>query len=314
VSDSWLGWAISNPLMKVMSLVLAVVTWLYVQGDEVHVGVIKAPVVWSLPAGLVSVEPLPKTITMDVRGTRAAIRFAQEKVVRVPVDLNEVGMGEHALEFGSFPASGLPPSVEVLALQPKSLRFTLDELALRKVAIKPALVGEPEPGFEVREVTFDPPVVDIQGPRTTVDALRHVSTQPLDVSRLRDDVTTEISLDLPRSVTMQAEVVPVATILVVPTMERRVLSGVQVHVWSRYDYVPEEQRVEVTLEGPTSELQGVTAEQVVAFVHLPDPAERSRYEVWYGPRGGVRVRVLHPGSAKVKVVGVQPPNISVRHR
>jgi hypothetical protein len=67
----------------------------------------------------------------------------------------------------------------------------------------------------------------------------------------------------------------------------------------------------VTFEGPQDEVRRLGSQNVVAFVHLPEPADRGRYEAWFGPQDGVRVRVLHAGGGEVKVIGVQPPTIAV---
>jgi hypothetical protein len=99
---------------------------------------------------------------------------------------------------------------------------------------------------------------------------------------------------------------------VAPNLEREVLTSVPVSVWNNTGaWRPSVQSVAVTLEGPAAELRQLTPEDVVAFVHLPDAPERSRYEAPYGPSEGVRLRILHGRSSRVTVVRVEPAAVEV---
>ncbi|HHO54620.1 MAG TPA: hypothetical protein ENK18_28030 [Deltaproteobacteria bacterium] len=312
--EGWTAWVTGNLWSKLLALVLALAAWLYVQGEQVHEQTMKATVQWKLPPKLVTTEPLPTSLALVVRGTRTATRSAEHMVARLPVDISEIGVGEHGLEFDAFPMTGLPPSLQVVSIKPSSLRFTLDELAVTKVKVRPVLVGDPGDGFEIQESTVDPPVIEVRGPRSKVASLREVSTRSIDVSGLVSDTISDVDLDLPRGVELASEVVPTASIVVVPTSERRVLTQVPVLVWGRYDFQPEEAHVDVTLEGPAGQLEGVTFDRVVAMVHVPEPAVEDRYEAWFGPQEGVRMRILHPGGEDVEVVAVQPPQVTVVRR
>jgi YbbR domain-containing protein len=305
---------LSNPGYKLLSALLAVSIWWYVQGDEVLDAKVKARVDWTLPPDLVPTEPLPSTVTLSLRGTRAATRRAREVEVRVPVDLTDVGVGEHGLEFASMTPAGLPPTLEVTGYSPSSLRFEIDELGVRKVKIEAALVGDPAEGFRVEDVVVVPQVIEVSGPRSVVDVLREVRTQPIDVSGLTSDAVRAVGLDVPRMVRANASEPPEARITVAATLQQRDISGVQVHVWEQWDWRPREQTVSLTLEGPAAILRDIDPADVVAFVHLPDEPDRARYEVPHGPQEGLRLRVIHPGGEDVRVISVRPPRVTVERR
>ncbi|MBX2797976.1 MAG: hypothetical protein KTR31_09915 [Myxococcales bacterium] len=311
-APDWLvGSVVANPWTKLLAVMFAVGAWLYVQGDEVHEQRITANVQWVLPVNLVTTEPLPTAVVLRVRGTREATRRAQEAVVQLPIDISDVGIGEHSLQFDNFEARGLPTNVALLAIEPHVLRYGLDEVGNRKVSVRPVMVGDPTPGFEVGDVQLEPQVVDLRGARSKVASLREVATQPIDVSGLTQDAVVGVNLDLPRGVTLASDSVPTATIQVVPQIERRVVTEVPVHVWGRHDYRPLVEVVDVTLEGPTRQLRGVNRQRVVAFVQLPESPEQSRYDAAFGPREGVRLRVVHPGGEDVAVAAVTPSTIEV---
>lgn len=303
------SWVLSNPWTKLASLLLAAAIWLYVQGEEIHEAKVKARISFVLPPDLLATEPLPMQATLTVRGTRAATRRAQDADVQVPVDLSGLGVGEHGLDLGSFPAQGLPQATEVLAVQPASIRFVLDEVAVRKVRVDPVLVGEPAEGFEIGEVVLEPSVVELSGPRGAMASLREVSTQPIDVSGLRSDVVREVALELPRNVVSDA-LPPLARIPVVSRRGRRELVEIPVDVRGRPDWRVEPAVVSLVLEGPAPTLAGIDPEDVSALVHLPDGPDRGRYEVRLGDAEGARLQIVQPGEG-VSVVSMSPEVLTV---
>lgn len=307
---AWWQALVSNPWTKLLSVALATFTWLYVQGEEVHETRIKAPIAWSLPPTLVATEPLPTSATLTVKGTRSAARKARGATVRLVVDVSELDAGDHTLEIAGLVPEGLPPSVELRAIAPGSVRFTLDEVATRSVKVRPVLVGDPADGYVITTTVAEPPVVEVRGPRSAVSLLREVQTRPVDVTGLDESGDHPALLDLPRGVEPSADVV--TRIEVVSKVEQRRIEEVPVFVRGAPDWTATPATVTVLLEGPVARLGDVDADEVAAFVHLPDPADRPRYEAWFGPDEGARVEVMHEGGDDVKVLAIAPPSIVVQ--
>jgi len=293
---------------------LALSAWLYVQGDEVHETKLKARVAWTLPEGLTTTEQLPVTVTVLVRGTRQGVRTAEASTVIVPADLTDFSVGEHVVDLESMGVRGLPPGVDLLSVLPSAMRFVLDDVATRKVALDAKLVGDPAPGFAIASVSLDPAVVEVSGPRVVLADLPSIATKPIDVSGLAADTIVDVSFDPPRGVFVGDQAPPRAAIRMVPEVERRVLQGVPVYVWRNYDWRPEVAMVEVTVEGPAESLRQMGTEHVVAFVHLPDRPSDASYEAAHGPTEGVRLRILHPGGEEVDVISVSPNRVKVVQR
>ncbi len=303
-----LSFLLEHPFAKLFSLLLAGAIWFYVQGEEIHDARVRAEIDWQLPPGLMSVEPLPTQVAMTIRGTRVATRRARDMPVRIVVDLRDAGVGEHGVDLSTAPRQGLPSGLEVLAIAPNAVRFVLDEVTTRRVAISALLVGDPAEGFAISEVTLDPDVVEVRGPRSAIAGLDAIRTQPIDVSGIAETAPRQVVLDLPRSVTLEG-LPPVAQVAVSSRRERRVIEDVPVHVRGHWDWRPEPATVDVTLEGRASVLAAVTPELVAAVVVVPDGTVRQTFDAWWGPQDGVRLEVLRP--AGVDAASVQPPSVKV---
>lgn len=303
-----------HPQYKLLALALALIAWTYVQGDEVHDTRIRVPVVWTLPRGLTSPEALPSSVTLHVRGTRAATRRAREAEVVLPVDVGGIGVGEHALSFGDFQPRGLPSGVEVLSTAPSSIRFVLDEVAGRKVTVKPVLVGEPGSDHLIESVDVQPEVVEVVGPRATVERLREVDTAPIDVSRITSDTRVRVELDLPRAVRLvDPTVQPEAEIHVVRRDTTRAYQATVVVQGGNDGWIVHPGTVRVELRGPAGALGEIDEHEVVVVIP-PPRGLAGRFEAVWDPGGQGNLRVLHPAGRRVDVRSVEPARVEVLRR
>lgn len=304
----------SNARFKVLSVLLALLAWLYVQSDQVHETKVKARLAWTLPGELTATEPLPPTVTVLVRGNRQGVRATEASTLVVPADLTGYAVGEHVLELEALGVRGLPTGVEVLSVLPGAMRFELDELATRKVELAPRLVGDPAPGFEVEAVVLDPGVVEVSGPRDALATLGTVDTKPIDVSGLAAPTILDVAVDPPRGMEVRSAVPARASVRIVPLVEERALQGVPVYVWRHDDWVAEPGMIDVVVQGPSAALRSLASDNVVAFVHLPDRPDQGVYEAAHGPTEGVRVRLLHEGPEGIDVVEMNPPRVKAVRR
>ncbi|MEZ4241681.1 MAG: CdaR family protein [Myxococcota bacterium] len=307
--------SVANPWTKIMSLLLALATWLYVQGEDGRVERVQAQIAWNRPDDLVATEALPVSAMITVRGTRSAVNKAHQIPMRLVVDITTLDKGEHEVDLTSIPVEGLPPSVERLAITPSTVRFELEKVATHSVRVDPILVGEPAEGYAVARALTDPQVVEVRGPTGAVASLRQVPTRPIDVSKIDRTVERTVDLDLPRGVELSGAPVIRATVEVVSRNDQRRMDAVPVYVKaSQEGWRVSPDRIAVVLEGPTDELRAVQPGQLAAYVHLPDQAERGgqTLELSFGRGPGPRVEVL-VGDTSVRAVAIEPATVTATH-
>lgn len=304
---------VAHPVQKLASLLLAIGAWWYVQGGQVTEVKLRAAIEWKLPPGLATTEPLPQSVTLSLKGSRSAIRRAQHAEVHLSADLSEIQVGEHTVELASLDPQGLTQGVNITAWSPSSVRLVLDEESVRKVRVKLVTVGDPPSGYSVIRSSIEPGVVEVKGSRIVTSQLLDVSTKPVDVSGLMGDFDAPVELDLPWGVEPAGGTQVRCHIDVEPVVERRVFEDIPLVVRNSA-FGSTTTTVSVTLQGPTAELRAIDPTQVAALVELPDDAIRSRYEVAFGPKEGVRIAVVHPAMDAVRVLSVRPSVIEVSKR
>jgi len=301
----------SNPGYKLLSLGIALVAWLWVQGSQVIPARVRAQVVWTSPTGLMAVEALPASVTLTVVGPRHATRMAAQGEVRIPIDLSKSDQGPVSLDLSTFAIDGLPANLTVTDIEPSTLKFTLDSILAKKVRVEARTIGDPAEGWQVAAVDVDPQVVSIRGPRAVVSSVSTVATLPVDVSDFVEDAEQRVDLDLPRNTELVTDDPIRVSVDVEPRFVTLDLEAVPVQVWEGDGWTVDPATVRVVLQGPSEELSRIGDDDVVAFVHLPAEPTRKSYDPAYGPTSGTRLRVLHPGGDEVTVEAVTPARVKV---
>ncbi len=302
----------ADPGRKLFALIIAVAAWLVVQGDEQHETQIQAAVEWTLPKGLVAVEPLPQQVGVRIRGTRTATRRASHLPVRLTVDITAMRPGAHEIDLASRALDGVSPSVEVVGLSPSAVVIALDEQITRKVRVDGATVGEPADGWMVGTASVEPGFVEFTGPRVLVSALKRAHTLPVDVTGLAQDTSVAVGLDLPRSVDADPPTVTVTVDLEAKAV-RQVFTSVPVEVRGHPDWIPAVEVADLTLEGPSAALASLRPEDILVVMLLPEPPRRDRYVAAFGTDEGARLTAFVLGAPDVVAVALVPDEIEV-HR
>lgn len=161
---------------KVLSLVLAFLLWtsvsllgtrtLTVQG--VSVGLV------NLREDLALTESLG-TVDIRVRAPRSLLRQRDPRdLVRAFLDLASRGLGPQS---GDVTVSPTDPRVDILAVLPPRLSFTLDPVVQRSLPVEVVPEGTPAAGFQVGEATVEPKTVTVRGALGKIQAAEAVEVR-----------------------------------------------------------------------------------------------------------------------------------------
>ena len=302
---------VRNPHYKLLSVAIAVMAWLFVQGRTLTDGTVVAEVEYLRPEGLATVDELD-TVNVLVEGSRSALLRAKRGQVKVLVDLRESSAGTQYVVFGTETGVDGLSGVTVMGYEPPSWTLELDQLGEFNVRVKPDWFAPPD-GYSVARVTTEPSVVAISGPVTAIKRLNGViSTKPMNLEKVREDGQRKVELDVPPQIQVIGGNGVLARIDIEPTRDSKVFV-VPVAVANR-DWVAEVETVRVKLEGPSGDVRRIKDTDIVVLAYLPDNPTRTDYDVRYGPREGLRLQVIHPGGEEVQIRSIDPPSLEVKRR
>lgn len=296
-----------NLWLKVFSLVVSIALFTVVHGSEAGQRSLQVPVVAMLPpesSGKILMGELPDKIKVTLRGSRSVVNSIHA-VDSVQIDLTS------APRYYSFEASlfGLPAGIDVQAT-PATLALDWEQRHEKKLPVRVQLAGLPEPGSElVGSPQVTPSRVLVKGPRSIVDGLRELPTDPVSLTGLAVG-THRIHvpfLALPRQVTIVGAPEATVELTMEPRRAQRRLRRLTVAatgVTGPATIRPP--HVDVIVAASEEVLAELDPEHVVPVVEFPADA----------PEGlALSLPLVVRGlDESVRVVRVDPPEVLVRVR
>ncbi len=185
--------------LKLLSLAIAVFLWMAVAREPMTEVAVNVPVEFhNGPGDLeISSETIPQ-VQVRLRGPSGAIRGLGTGEVHAIIDLSGANPGEHTYDLSPRKISA-PRNVEVVQAIPSQFRISFDKRAMKKLEVRPRVIGTVAPGYRLEEVSVDPSQVSIAGPEQRVNALEAVITDPVDASGVigRATFTTHVYISDP---------------------------------------------------------------------------------------------------------------------
>lgn len=301
-----------NPGAKLLALVVAILVWFNASGQEEVISVRTASlVVNGISDTLALASPVPASADVRIAATRrqmVALGF-QRLVVRA--DLSGFGPGRQRVPLTGNDVRGIgglePGRVQII--NPPVLDVELEPLASRRLQVSIATTGSLAANLVLLEggVSMDPAWVTVRGPASRVERVQHVSTEPVDLGRLRESGTREVALDCGGLVCDPDRVV---VSLRVSERGERVLPNVPPTVLLDSDDVDatvDPATVSLTLEGPAAVLDTLSSGDVSVLLTVAGRGpsiHRLAAEVILPP--GVRLTAISADTFEVHLVPVEP--------
>jgi YbbR domain-containing protein len=200
-----IGWLVANWPLKLASVAAGMALWAFVATTE------RARVVLSVPVEYVGlgkdrllVGDRPDTVDVEVEAVRWVAARVSSGAVRARVNVAGLPDGESVVSVSPGDID-VPPGASITRISPGRVRVTLAGTARQTVRVTPDIRGRPAPGFVVGRVVVDPPAVQIEGPRATIEGRDAVTTAAVDVTDARQSITEQVALSLPVSVSSAGE-------------------------------------------------------------------------------------------------------------
>ncbi|MFO0753054.1 MAG: CdaR family protein [Thermodesulfovibrionales bacterium] len=181
--------------LKILSVVLALSLWFFVTYHGRSEMALVVPVTFkNMPRGLELLRESVKSVTLNVQGQERILKNLQPAELGVSVDLSGAKKGEEVYYFDKSTLV-VPRAVDVVRIEPTSVRITLDESLTKTVPVKASLTGLPERGYRVVAVRIHPSTVAVEGARTELARVAFLRTEPVDITGLDGDVTQNVRLN-----------------------------------------------------------------------------------------------------------------------
>ncbi|WP_376789231.1 YbbR-like domain-containing protein [Thermoflexus sp.] len=225
--------------------------------------------------------PLPALSKVQVRGPRSRVAVAAMAVGRIQIDGVRQSVETQIRLAAVDPQGELLPELKV---EPEQITVTVPvepRLGFRELPVRVALQGRPARGYQLTEISVDPPTVTLTGDPRRLEAIgSFISTEPIDLSEARGELIAEVPLVLPAGVTLIGSPTTVEVRLrVEPILSTQVFQQVPIVVEGLRPGMiarlsPE--TVDVILRGPLPYVENLRPNELRVWIDVGD-LERGTY-------------------------------------
>jgi len=265
----------NNAHLKVASVVVAVVFWLFAKGEQTSDRLFAIPLVMrGMPDGLTIVRHVPETVDVVFSGANKELikldLWGEPYAVldmssAVPAGIFRVGLSSANIV--------VPHDVAIQILEvrdPKNLDLEIDRVVERKVKVEPVLAGEPAQGFfAAGQAVSVPDSVSVFGPARVMTGMTAVKTVPLDISGHRSRIEAARAIVCGEPWQLHAVPKEVRVAVEIEGTGAATLSGVPVsfeHEPGFSSVTIDPKTVELRLSGPEHVVAGLTAASMSVVV------------------------------------------------
>jgi YbbR domain-containing protein len=265
-------WPFRHLGLKLLSVVLALLLWMVVAGEETVERGLRVPLeLQQLPAGMELSGDVPTTVDVRVRGGSSTLSRVTPGDLIAVLDLRSARAGRRVFPMTSDQVR-VPFGVDVVQIMPSAIAMVFEPSAARQVPVVPAVDGRPAPGFVVGKMSAEPAMVDVVGPESAVKRAAEVVTEPVSVTGARDRVREIVTLGvLDPSLRLRNVRSATVTVQIVPAPMERTLRNRPVHLRNLSAVLTAEAEptgVDVTLRGSREVMARIDLDDVAAYVDL----------------------------------------------
>jgi YbbR domain-containing protein len=209
-----------NTTIKVISLVLAIILWVFVKSKSGgEVGLVVPLEFYRVPSRLIVTTVSDEAINVRITGSVIQLQRLPSREMRARIDLSRARPGTNS--FDILPDNfNISKSLDITQISPSSVKVELDHVLEKMVYVKPVVQGKPARGYRVSKITVDPPSITLQGARSQLAGLKEVLTEEVDISDIKETVEVEVPLRI-ADLRLKKAVKRTATITIVVKEEPR---------------------------------------------------------------------------------------------
>jgi hypothetical protein len=181
---------------KVISLAAATLLFFFYRYSNLEERDISIPLKLNPSPGLAVATPYPRYVRVALRGNGDAISAIPEEDISVSGDLSRFDSeGQYRVPLRlTRSGSALKVTPLIARVEPPELRLTLEKEVVKSLQVLPVIKGLPGHGFELAQYDIRPNTVEVSGPRSAIQALDHVNTEPVDVTGASGNFGFEVAL------------------------------------------------------------------------------------------------------------------------
>jgi YbbR domain-containing protein len=187
------NWFLKNIDIKLLSLFLAIILWLYIAGGEnpmvenfIDISITQT----NLGEDLV-IKEFPANVSVGIRGPENIINNISSHQIKGIVNLSEISKeGLYKLKVEVIP----PKNTQITRIIPSEIKVEVEKVLTKEIEVEYSLIGVPEKGHSLTdEPQFNPSKVKIIGAQSVLENIKQIICA-IDISGIKEDLSKKINV------------------------------------------------------------------------------------------------------------------------
>ena len=182
---------------KILALAAALLLFLFNRFDSLQVRTFSIPLRLVTDTTLVAAQEFDHRVKVTIRGTDELVSGVTEADLEALVDYSGhqgEGVFNAPVQVSRRGTAAESAALEV-TVDPMVLNLHLERKVVKTVPIHPDFVGEPGKNYEMSGFQVVPSVITVEGPRSVVDKVTAVSTEPIELRGKTDSFTLKARVE-----------------------------------------------------------------------------------------------------------------------
>ena len=265
---------LENIWIKIVALLMGLLLWFHVATEKVYKYRLALPITDIALAErltLVDVPPDSMTVVVSASGKQLLRQKWRERGARVLT--TQLSTGRHNVNLTTANTSLAGAGSFVVldeVVSPTSMLLYVDYTAETQVKVAPDITAIPDEGFAVKRISDpDPAEVTLVGARSRVRTITTVSTEPRELTGLRDNLTLTLPLAGPAGYQMTLKPDSVTVTIEIVAVKTKVFEDVPIVIYNAppgkaVSTQPPALRIELT--GPPEDIDLLSRDALIASV------------------------------------------------
>jgi len=187
------NWFLKNIDIKLLSLFLAIILWLYIASGEnpivenfIDISLIQN----NLSEDLV-IKEFPTNVSMGIKGPKNIINNISSHQISGIVNFSEISKeGQYKLKV----EVAAPKSTQITRIIPSEIKVEVEKVLTKEIEVEYSLIGVPEKGYSLTdEPQFNPSKVKIIGAQSVLENIKKIICA-IDISGIKEDLSRKLTL------------------------------------------------------------------------------------------------------------------------
>ena len=183
-----------NWILKLISLIFALVLWFFVMGErKLEVGYTVPLELKNVPPGMMVANEVPSLVDVRLSGPRTMLMNLSPSDISISVDLADLKPGLTSFKRLEERLN-IPSGIKVTRLSPSFIDVKLERIKEKVVPLKVVFSGIPAEGFQIGAVRIQPEQLTVEGAESEIKDIVEVPTDPVDVEGVKESFTLMVPI------------------------------------------------------------------------------------------------------------------------